>query len=105
MLQREIDAAININPTLGANEMQLLGQIAVSEYAGERLTVMDVMEMKDLGSPATLHRRLALLRKHGLVLVEGKQDDMRVKYLHLSTAAKNYFALLDEAIKQAANAN
>ena len=83
--------------------MQLLGQIALSEYAGDGLTVLDVMGMKDLGSPATLHRRLALLRKHGLVLVEGKQDDMRVKYLHLSTAAKNYFGLLGEALSKAAH--
>jgi DNA-binding MarR family transcriptional regulator len=102
-LKREIEQAINVNPCLDANEMCLLEHIAVKDAADEALTVVEVMRTSDIGSPATLHRRLRKLRQHGLVEVRSVAGDKRVKHLHLTSASKNYFDLLNDAVLKVLN--
>jgi len=65
-LAKAVDSTSN-RPSLDANESALLDALAVHWFAGSPLTVMQAMGLARLGSPATVHRRIARLRKIGMV--------------------------------------
>jgi DNA-binding MarR family transcriptional regulator len=89
-LSQVLDGSQN-NPPLDANEKVLLEALAVRWHAGEPMTVMQAMGLKDLGSPATMHRRVARLRKIGLIETLEDPQDTRIKRLALTSAALSYF--------------
>jgi DNA-binding MarR family transcriptional regulator len=99
--QREIAQANKINVFLNATDICLLEEIALHDAATDALTVTGAMALSKIGSPATLHRHLAKLRRHGLVEVSSVQGDTRVKRLTLSAVSVKYFESLSDAMLKA----
>ena len=83
---------------LDANERALMQAIALKDYAGECMTVMEAMAIKSLGAPATMHRRLARLRKLGVVATVTDGNDSRIKYLKITEPVHDYFARMGKAL-------
>ena len=83
---------------LDANETAVLEAIAIKEYEGESLKITDAMSISSLGAPATLHRRIARLRKLGAVSVVTDPVDSRIKTLVVTDAVRNYFERMGQAI-------
>lgn len=88
---------------LDANEKALLEALAVRWHAGEPMTVMQAMGLKDLGSPATMHRRIARLRKIGLIETLEDPQDTRIKRLALTESALHHFEKLGAQLQLAAS--
>ena len=84
-------------PHLDSVERRLLEFIAMHESNGRGPLVSETIYSSDIGSPATLHRRIAVLKKHEL-LRYGDDIHGRKKYLELTPKAKNYFAELWKCI-------
>ena len=89
---------------LKPNEAHLLQEVALRNGEDQALRISDVLEMKQLGSPATLHKRLARLRDSGLLSVQPDATDHRVKYLIATPLAMAYFERMGQAMKTAMQA-
>jgi len=70
---------------------KLLEVIVVSDAKGKTLTVTDTMQMAHIASPATIHRKLDVLRQMGFIANEFIGDNRRTKYLKPTVAAIKYF--------------
>lgn len=88
-------------PSLDANESALLDALAVQWLADSPLTVMQAMGLSDLGSPATMHRRIARLRKMDLIATDEDANDTRIKRLVLTPAAVTHFEQLGQSLHTA----
>ncbi len=87
-------------PKLDDIEKKLLDSIAEASYSGKPFLVSDVIFANQIGSPATLSRRLnSLVEKELIVYSIG--DDSRKKFLELTPKSKKYFAKLEELILMA----
>lgn len=64
----------------------------------EPLTVTEAMGLQEIGSPATIHRKLDDLRVAGLIHHQYQGDDRRTKYLRLTPDAIGYYAQLSAAM-------
>ncbi|HUH61291.1 MAG TPA: winged helix-turn-helix domain-containing protein [Candidimonas sp.] len=89
-------------PALDPLEERILTLIARASQEAGRLSVRDVMEADDLGSPATLHARLTSMRKKGWVVLMDTEDARR-KQVTLSKAALEHFDKLSACLVEAAN--
>ncbi len=89
-------------PELDEIEQGLLNVIALHLSEGRSLLVSDVIYLKQIGSAATLHRRLSKLAKEDLIRFSNDVDG-RKKNLELSPKAIDYFAKLGECIAVAAS--
>jgi hypothetical protein len=67
----------------------------------EPLTVTEAMQLQEIGSPATIHRKLDDLLIAGLIYHQMEPGNRRTKYLMLTTKAVAYYALLSEAMVNA----
>jgi DNA-binding MarR family transcriptional regulator len=84
-------------PKLDDLEKKLLDSIAEASYAGKPFLVSDVIFANQIGSPATLSRRLnSLVDKELIFYAIG--SDSRKKFLELTPKSKKYFAKLEELI-------
>jgi len=97
-ISKAVDST-NQKPALDANESALLDALAVHWFAGSPLTVMQAMGLTRLGSPATVHRRIARLRKIGMVTTDEDANDTRIKRLVLTPTAVTHFEKLGESLK------
>ena len=68
-------------PLLDANENALLEAIALRWFENKPMTVREAIGISQLGSPATLHKRIMRLRNRDLVQTFNQPDDKRAKYL------------------------
>jgi hypothetical protein len=68
-------------PLLDANENALLEAIALRWYEQKPMTVREAIALSELGSPATLHKRITRLRDRDLVKTFSQADDKRAKFL------------------------
>ena len=66
---------------LDPNEKALLEMVILRWAQHATMTVRQTMAHARLGSPATLHKRLTLLRKKGFLQLEEVEGDKRAKYL------------------------
>ena len=66
---------------LDANENALLEAIALRWFEKKTMTVREAIGLSELGSPATLHKRITRLRGRGMVEAFNQPDDKRAKYL------------------------
>jgi hypothetical protein len=67
----------------------------------EPLTVTEAMQLQEIGSPATIHRKLDDLLIAGLIFHQQEPGNRRTKYLRLTTRAIGYYALMSEAMVNA----
>lgn len=64
-----------------ANEKALFDTVVLRWSQGTPLTVREAIHQAELGSPATLHKRLQRLIAKDLLLSEHQGNDRRTKYL------------------------
>lgn len=76
----------------------LLEKIAVQESIGQPLTVNHAMGLTSIASPATLHRRLDLLRDAGYINHVFKENNRRTKHLVTTHRADTYFKALEQCL-------
>ena len=84
---------------IAADERELLEVIAVCDQQDKPLTVMALMGMTHLASPATLHRKMDNLIALNLVALHHKGKDRRTKYVKLTINALDYFAKAGAALE------
>jgi len=90
-------------PQLDEVEQSLLNTIASHAAEGKpSLLVGDIIYLKQIGSPATLQRRLYKLAEADFIRY-GSDPDGRKKYLELTPKAIDYIAALGECIRAAAS--
>ena len=77
---------------------QRLLEIIATCAAHEALTVTECMELHEIASPATLHRKLDDLRKAGLIYHQYEGENRRTKYLFPTQKALNHFSALSQAL-------
>jgi hypothetical protein len=92
-------------PPLDEVEQSLLNTIASQVAEGKpSLLVGDIIYSKQIGSPATLQRRLSKLAEADFIRY-GSDPDGRKKYLELTPKAIDYIAKLGQCITAAASKN
>jgi hypothetical protein len=69
---------------------RMLEYIGLRNQELSRLSVKDLMSVRDFGSPATIHARLQILRDDHWIELEGT-DDGRRKQVVLSMTSEAYF--------------
>jgi len=88
-------------PDIDVTSKLILEEIALGVAKGDMLTVSDVMGLKNIGSPATLHRKLNMLIAAGMVDPVFQGTNRRTKYIALTQESENYFRRLSDAIQMA----
>ena len=68
-------------PQLDANEKALLEDVALRWFENSPMTVREAIGLAQLGSPATLHKRITRLRQKDLLMTFNQPEDKRAKYL------------------------
>ena len=68
-------------PQLDANEKALLEEIVLCWFENRVMTVRQAIGLSNLGSPATLHKRITRLRQKDLLKTFNQPEDKRAKYL------------------------
>lgn len=80
-----------------ANEKALFEEVLQAWTNRAPLTVRQLISIERLGSPATLHKRLTLLRAMGLVDAVNTNGNRRTKYLSPTAKGLDYVKNLGEA--------
>ena len=93
----EIASAVKLLPGMdrfGIDEKALFEAIMLAWGQDNPLTVQQTINIKELGSPATLHKRLSRLRAMDLVTVLAVEENRRTKFLGPSAKGLKYAKLL-----------
>ena len=77
----------------------ILDEIAIGVAKDKPMTVSEIMGLKDLGSPATLHRKLTILLDAKLVHALFLGNNRRTKYMALTKEGEMYFNRLSQAMQ------
>lgn len=93
----------NIVNSIDTTAMLLLNEIAIQDFDGIRLNVSQVMTLKKIASPATIHRKLEELRNAGLIDQIFEGSNRRTKYLVPTKLAHAYFVKMSETMINAIN--
>ena len=88
---------------IDATAMLVLNEIAVQHFDGKAMTVTDAMTLRDIASPATIHRKLDELREAGLIEQIFEGSNRRTKFLVPTKLAIAYFDKMSEAMSSAVN--
>lgn len=88
-------------PAMDLEAKKILEVIAVHEANKTPLTVTAAMALSHIASPATIHRKLDVLRELGMIdtVFEGK--NRRTKYLVPTQTAHDYFDSVGKVMTQA----
>jgi len=100
---KTLDSQTKFSTQIDATAMLLLNEIAVKHFERKNMTVSQAMSLKNIASPATIHRKIEDLLKVGLVdlIFEGK--NRRTKFLAPTKSAKAYSEEMSNAIKKVTN--
>jgi len=102
-----IARALNQNKTtmktVDATTMLLLNEIAIQHFDGKDLTVTEAMNLSQIASPATIHRKLDELRELGFIEQIFEGANRRTKFLVPTKLANAYFEKMSEAMTNAVN--
>lgn len=79
---------------------KLLECVAVRSEQGNAMTVSEAMHLSDLASPATLHRKIDLLRNAGLIEASYQGSNKRTKHLALTEDSQQYFTAATQLLSQ-----
>ena len=88
-------------PNLDLDAKRLLEVIGVQHSQGKPLTVSDAMAMTHIASPATIHRKLDVLREIGMIDTHFEGKNRRTKYLCPTPQAEKYFSQVGAVMQQA----
>ena len=89
----------NKHADLDLTALKLLDTLASCHYH-EPLTVTEAMELQEIASAATLHRKLDELELAGLI-IRTNVDDRRTKHVLITQKAEDYFLALSRAMVNA----
>ena len=81
-----------------AEARRLLDVIAIQHRQNDPLTVTAAMQMTDIASPATIHRKIDDLKMYDLVTLEHKGDNRCTKYLVPTDLALKRYESLSRAL-------
>lgn len=85
------DADLHGEEPLDANHKALLETVALHWYQGHPMSVMETINQADLGSPATLHKRLARLIAQDFVTAQAAGIERRTKWVKPSDKGLEFF--------------
>ncbi len=88
-------------PKLDHVELKLLQQVALQNNADKTPLVGDLIFSSDIGSPATLHRRIAKLIEQDLLRYKPDIDG-RKRLLELTPKSRDYCSKLGKCVVTAA---
>lgn len=83
-------------------EERLLHLVADAHLNGHDLNVTDLMQRRELASPATLHKRLGSLKAAGLISIEPVPGEYPRKSVQLTDKAIKYFNELSKGLRKVA---
>ncbi|PUE48043.1 hypothetical protein B9Z47_09395 [Limnohabitans sp. 2KL-1] len=86
---------------MDANEVALLESVVLRWYENQPMTVREAIGLADLGSPATLHKRITRLREKDMLSTLNQDGDRRAKFLIPTQRTLNYFNNLGRSMQQA----
>lgn len=89
-LCQAIDKKVGLQ--VDVESVRLLESIALAEHDRKPMTVMQLMALGDIASPATLHRKMVLLNQANLIEFRFMEGNRKTKYLHTTNLAKKHFA-------------
>ena len=92
---------MNLFPKMDSVEESLLNSVALAAANKNPLTVLQAIEILPNVSKSTVHRRLKVLRKSGLVELLGDVRDERIRYVMPTQLAQRYYEALAACLKQA----
>jgi len=88
-------------PALDPLEQRILEFVARAGQSKTQLSVSDLINHAELGSPSTLHARLKSMREKGWIMLSDTEDTRR-KQVELTQAALLHFDKLSECLVKAA---
>ncbi len=91
-------------PGLEPIEEKILEIVADAHLMKARLSVKDLMNKSELGSPAMLHGRLQSMREKGWIAL-APTEDARRKQLKLTPASLQHFEKLSKLMSKAVKAS
>lgn len=86
---------------MDANESALLQSVVLRWYENEPMTVREAIGLAELGSPATLHKRITRLREKDMLSTLNQEGDRRAKFLIPTQRTLDYFKHLGQSMQQA----
>jgi hypothetical protein len=86
---------------MDANEKALLQAVVLRWYEGQPMTVREAIGLADLGSPATLHKRITRLREKEMLSTLNQEGDRRAKFLMPTQRTIDYFSHLGQSMQDA----
>jgi hypothetical protein len=86
---------------MDANEHALLQAVVLRWYEKQPMTVREAIGLSDLGSPATLHKRITRLREKEMLSTLSLDGDRRAKFLIPTERTLDYFSHLGQSMQQA----
>lgn len=95
---KDLPAADVMTPELE----KLLAVIGNASHSGKPLAVRKLLIREELGSPATIHKRIHQLKDAGFVSFEGLEGDSRVRLVVPTEQALRHFAEHAKVIQLAA---
>ena len=81
---------------LDMTTIKLMEMIVVNHSKNTSLTVSEAMALASMGSPATMHRKIDILRKQGWIDLLHEGEDRRTKYLSPTARTTKYFDSLSK---------
>jgi len=81
-------AGVRLEPEV----LRLLEEVAQAERLGTPLLVSQLMQRADIASPATICRRIAMLKHDGWLISSVVEGDTRIKPLRITAKTKKFFA-------------
>lgn len=99
----QLAQAVNTLPAgveMDANESALLEAVVLRWHEGQAMTVREAIHLAQLGSPATLHKRITRLREKEMLNNLSEPGDRRAKYLVPTKRALEHFSLLGKSMQQ-----
>jgi len=86
---------------MDANEEALLQAVVLRWYEFKPMTVREAIALAELGSPATLHKRISRLREKDMLSTLSLEGDRRAKFLIPTQRTLDYFEHLGQTMQQA----
>ena len=98
----QLAKAIEALPSQGgldANETALLEAVVLRWHQGEPMTVREAIRLDQLGSPATLHKRVTRLRQKLWLDTHSEPGDRRAKFLVPTPRTLEHFHQLGQSMQ------
>ena len=97
--QRNEIGRTHLSKKLDMECLQLLDLIVIAMHEKRELSVSDALALQEVGSPATIHKKLQILRDFDLVSASFTTDK-RTKVLKLTDKARAYYDEIETAFRQ-----